>query len=58
LAIILVHNHPLGDPTLSEGDIKITREVKEAVEKLGIVLHDHIVIGWNGHQSCRSLGLL
>ena len=57
-AIILVHNHPSGDPTPSEGDIKITREVKEAVEKLGIVLHDHIVIGRNGHQSFRSLGLL
>jgi len=57
-ALILVHNHPSGDPTPSEGDIKITREVKEAVEKLGIVLHDHIVIGRNGHQSFRSLGLL
>ena len=57
-ALILVHNHPSGDPTPSEGDIKITREVKEAAEKLGIVLHDHVVIGRNGHQSFRSLGLL
>lgn len=57
-ALILVHNHPSGDPTPSEGDIKITREVKEAAEKLGIVLHDHVVIGRNGHRSFRALGLL
>lgn len=57
-ALILVHNHPSGDPTPSEGDIKITREVTEAVEKLGVKAHDHIVIGRNGHQSVCSLGLL
>lgn len=56
--LILVHNHPSGDPTPSVGDIKVTHEVKEAVEKLGIVFHDEIVIGRNGHQSFRSLGLL
>ena len=57
-ALILVHNHPSGDPTPSEGDIAITREVRDAAGKLGITLHDHVVIGRNGHKSFRALGLL
>lgn len=57
-ALILVHNHPSGDPTPSDADIAMTREVKEAAEKLGISLHDHIVISQRGHASFRSLGLL
>ncbi len=57
-AIILVHNHPSGDPTPSRGDIEMTQEIKGAVEKLGIVVHDHVIIGRNGHASFRSLGLL
>ncbi len=57
-ALILVHNHPSGDPTPSEGDIAVTRDVKEAAEKLGIVLHDHVVIGRGKYRSFRSLGLL
>lgn len=57
-ALILVHNHPSGDPTPSEGDIAITREVRDAAEKLGITLHDHVVIGRHGHKSFRALGLL
>ena len=57
-ALILVHNHPSGDPTPSSADIAMTREVKEAAEKLGIAVHDHVVIAKAGHASFRSLGLL
>jgi DNA repair protein RadC len=57
-ALILVHNHPSGDTTPSDADIAMTREVKEAAEKLGISLHDHVVISQSGHASFRSLGLL
>ena len=57
-AIILVHNHPSGDPTPSRGDIDMTKRVQEAAEKLGIALHDHVVIGRNDHASFRSMGLL
>jgi DNA repair protein RadC len=57
-AIILVHNHPSGDPTPSSADIRMTQEVREAAERLGIVIHDHLVIGRNGHASFKSLGLL
>lgn len=57
-AIILVHNHPSGDPTPSNADIAMTREVKDAAEKLGIQIHDHVVIGRAGHSSLKSLGLL
>ncbi len=57
-ALILVHNHPSGDPTPSKGDIEMTMEVKEAAEKLGITLHDHVIIGRGNHASFKSLGLL
>ncbi len=57
-ALILVHNHPSGDPTPSSADIAMTREVREAAEKLGISVHDHVVIAKSGHASFRALGLL
>ena len=57
-AIIMVHNHPSGDPTPSKGDVEMTKEVREAGEKLGIALHDHLIIGRRGHASFKSLGLL
>jgi len=57
-ALILVHNHPSGDPTPSKGDIAMTREVQEAAAKLGIAVHDHVVIGRSGHNSFKSMGLL
>lgn len=57
-AIIMCHNHPSGDPTPSEDDIAMTREIAEAAERLGITLHDHVVIGRKGHRSFRSMGLL
>ncbi len=57
-AIILVHNHPSGDPTPSKADIAMTREVVTAARTLGIAVHDHLVIGRSGHASFKSLGLL
>ena len=57
-AIILVHNHPSGDPTPSKADIAMTREVVTAARALGIAVHDHLVIGRSGHASFKSLGLL
>jgi DNA repair protein RadC len=57
-AIILVHNHPSGDPAPSKADIAMTREVAGAAKALGIAVHDHLVIGRAGHASFKSLGLL
>ena len=57
-ALILVHNHPSGDPTPSRDDVEMTREVKQAAAALSIVLHDHIVIGNGRHYSFRREGLL
>jgi DNA repair protein RadC len=57
-SIILVHNHPSGDPTPSKADIVMTREVVTAARTLGIAVHDHLVIGRGGHASFKSLGLL
>ena len=57
-ALILVHNHPSGDPKPSREDIEMTREIKAAAGTLGIAIHDHLVIGRKGHASFRSLGLL
>jgi DNA repair protein RadC len=57
-AIIMVHNHPSGDPTPSKADIAMTREVAKAAETLGLTVHDHIVIGRAGHTSFKGMGLL
>jgi DNA repair protein RadC len=57
-AIILVHNHPSGDPTPSKADIQMTREIAAAAKALDIAVHDHLVIGRGGHASFKSLGLL
>lgn len=57
-ALILVHNHPSGDPAPSKADIAMTREVKEAAARLGIALHDHVIVTRSGFNSFRSLGLL
>jgi DNA repair protein RadC len=57
-AIILVHNHPSGDPAPSKADIAMTREVAGAAKALGIAIHDHLVIGRGGHASFKALGLL
>jgi DNA repair protein RadC len=57
-AIIMVHNHPSGDTKPSKGDIEMTLVVKEVSEKLGIRLHDHVIIAKSGATSFKSLGLL
>jgi DNA repair protein RadC len=57
-AIILVHNHPSGDPTPSRADIEMTREIVAAAKSLRIAVHDHLVIGRGGHASFKALGLM
>jgi DNA repair protein RadC len=57
-ALILVHNHPSGDPTPSRADIDMTKQVKKAVSAVDISLHDHIIIGRGKHASLKSMGLL
>ena len=54
----MVHNHPSGDPTPSKGDIEMTREIVAAGEKLGIAVHDHVVIGKSVETSFKAAGLL
>lgn len=57
-SLILVHNHPSGDPSPSRQDIEITRQIVDAGKRLGITVHDHIIIGEKGHASLRAQGLL
>jgi len=57
-ALILVHNHPSGDPTPSEADIAMTGQVQDAAQVLGIVLHDHLIIGKSREVSFRAAGYL
>ena len=57
-AIIMVHNHPSGDATPSRADVEITNEVHDDDAKLGITLHDHVIVVKSGHTSFKSLGLL
>jgi DNA repair protein RadC len=57
-AVILVHNHPSGDPTPSGADVKMTRELVDIAKPLGIAIHDHVIVGRDGHASFRGLGLI
>ena len=57
-ALILVHNHPSGDPTPSTADIRMTNDLQTIAKPLGIALHDHIIVGRNGHASFRGLQLI
>ncbi len=57
-ALIVVHNHPSGSPEPSRADIDITNRIAEAGRLLGIVVHDHIIVGRNGHVSLRAKGLI
>jgi DNA repair protein RadC len=57
-AIILVHNHPSGDPTPSKADVEVTKEVAKAAALLGVTLYDHLIIGRGKHTSLRSLGVI
>ncbi|MBL8570871.1 MAG: DNA repair protein RadC [Phreatobacter sp.] len=57
-AIILVHNHPSGDPTPSHADIVMTKQIIDIAGPLGIAVHDHIIVGREGHASFRALRLI
>jgi DNA repair protein RadC len=57
-AVILVHNHPSGDPTPSSADIKMTRDIIDVAKPLGITVHDHIIVGREGHASLKGLRLI
>lgn len=57
-SIILVHNHPSGDPSPSRQDIALTRQIIDAGSTMGVTVHDHVIIGARGHSSLRALGLI
>jgi DNA repair protein RadC len=57
-ALIIVHNHPSGDPSPSQQDIRLTRDLAEAGRHLRITLHDHVIIGAHGHTSLRAMGII
>lgn len=57
-ALILVHNHPSGNPEPSQADIQVTRRIAEAGRLLGVTVHDHVIIGSEGHVSLRAKGLI
>ncbi len=57
-AIVMVHNHPGGEATSSAADVEMTREVVEAGRRLGIAVHDHVIVTRHGHASFKTLGLI
>ena len=57
-ALIMVHNHPSGDPTPSRADIQMTKQIVEAARSLGVEVHDHLIVGREGVSSFRQLGLM
>jgi DNA repair protein RadC len=57
-AIVIVHNHPSGDPTPSQADIQMTKSIVSIAAPLGISVHDHIIVGKNGHSSLKGLKLI
>jgi DNA repair protein RadC len=57
-AVVLVHNHPSGDPTRSRADIEMTKQIIEVARPLGIAVHDHVIVGRDGHASLRGLGVI
>jgi DNA repair protein RadC len=57
-SIILVHNHPSGDPTPSRADIEMTKQIIDAAQKLDISVHDHLIVGRDGHISLRAAELV
>ncbi len=57
-ALILVHNHPSGDPTPSKQDIRLTREIVDAGRHMKITVHDHVIVGASGRSSMRAMGLM
>ena len=57
-AMILVHNHPSGDPKPSQDDITMTRHIMRAAEPFSIIIHDHIIVSKSGYSSFKNLGLM
>ena len=57
-ALLLVHNHPSGDPTPSPVDVRMTQEIIAIAKPLGVTIHDHIIVGRNGHSSLKGLRLI
>ena len=57
-ALILVHNHPSGDPSPSTADVQMTRQIIDVAKPLGVAVHDHIIIGKSGHASMKGLKLI
>jgi DNA repair protein RadC len=57
-ALIIVHNHPSGDPTPSQQDIRLTRDLVEAGRHMKVVVHDHVIVGAQGRTSMRAMGLI
>jgi DNA repair protein RadC len=57
-AIILVHNHPSGDPSPSQADVQMTKQIVDIAKPLGIAIHDHIIVGKNGHATLKGLKLI
>jgi len=57
-ALIIVHNHPSGDPTPSSQDIRLTRDLVEAGRHMKVTVHDHVIVGTQGRTSMRSMGLI
>jgi DNA repair protein RadC len=57
-AVIMVHNHPSGDPRPSRADIEVTRKVAAALNAIGVTLHDHLIVGRSGHASFKAEGLM
>ncbi|HUG61211.1 MAG TPA: DNA repair protein RadC [Methylomirabilota bacterium] len=57
-AVILVHNHPSGDPTPSRADVTMTKQIVDVAGPLGIAVHDHIIVGRDGHASLKGLNLM
>jgi DNA repair protein RadC len=57
-ALVLVHNHPSGDPTPSRADIEMTKQIVDVARPLGIEVHDHIIVGKEGHSSLKGLRLI
>jgi DNA repair protein RadC len=57
-ALIIVHNHPSGDPAPSQQDIRLTRELVEAGRHMKVIVHDHVIVGTQGRTSMRAMGLI
>jgi DNA repair protein RadC len=58
MSACFVHNHPSGDPTPSQADIQMTKEIMAVAQPLGISVHDHIIVGKGGHASVKGLKLI